>query len=318
MDYEGKVGFVIGTGRCGTVFYTKLGEMEPHVAASHERFPLNETFHRYCKWHDLPVDSEGFLATKEREIRDDLRRHEFSLEASPHLSLSVVELYERFGAKFILLVRAPHQVVSSFLKKGFYREPYVVKDPALCPSYQQVPGDMFETFLARISPRGEYFHAWNGMTRIGKIAWFYRAYTERTLEKLAQLPDEAYRIIRIEDFDYDAYLGASRFLGYESRIRREQFAALAASRPHSFQKKKEIYQWSAQEIAEFEEQVRPVAERFGYPWKVNEIMKASYGTEDAEKVAATRMRPKTGPRFWRARKTAAAFFSKLADLVDVP
>ncbi len=317
MDYNGKVGFVIGTGRCGTLFYTKLGELEPHVAASHERFPLNETFHRYCKWHDLPVDSEGFLATKEREIRDDLHRHEFSLEASPHLSLSVVELHERFRARFILLMRAPHEVVSSFLKKGFYLQPYVVKDPALCPSYQQVPGDLFETFLARISPRGEFFHTWNRMTRIGKIAWFYRAYTERTLEKLAQLPKDSYRIVRIEDFDYDCYVETSRFLGYEPRIQREQFDSLAATRPHSFEKKKEVYQWSAQEVAEFEEQVKPVAERFGYTWRVSEIMKASYGTDDAHKVAAARMPLKKGPRFWRARKTAAALFSKLAEFVDV-
>ena len=139
MVYRGKVGFVIGTGRCGTVFYAKLGELEPHVAASHERFPLNETFHRYCKWYELPVDSEGFLQAKEREIQDDLSRKAFSLEASPHLSLSVVELHERFQAKFILLVRAPHEVVSSFLKKGFYRQPYAVKDPDLAPSYQQMP-----------------------------------------------------------------------------------------------------------------------------------------------------------------------------------
>ncbi|MGQ9671036.1 MAG: hypothetical protein ACUVWY_12885 [Desulfosoma sp.] len=90
-----------------------------YVAASHERFPLNEPFHRYCKWYELPVDAEGFLQAKEREIREDLAHKAFSLEASPHLSLSVVELYERFHARFILLVRTPHEVVSSFLKKGF-------------------------------------------------------------------------------------------------------------------------------------------------------------------------------------------------------
>ena len=63
MNFENKVGFAIGTGRCGTLFLYQLMEKEPQVASSHERNPDNETFHRYCKCHDLPVDHEGFLAT---------------------------------------------------------------------------------------------------------------------------------------------------------------------------------------------------------------------------------------------------------------
>lgn len=316
MDYRGKVGFVIGTGRCGTLFYTKLGEMEPHVAASHERFPLNETFHRYCKWYELPVDTEGFLQAKEREIQEDLAHKAFSLEASPHLSLSVVELYERFRARFILLVRTPHEVVSSFLKKGFYRQPYALKDPHLAPSYQQMPQDTFQMFLARIAPKGPDFSTWNTMTPIGKIAWFYRAYTEKTLEKLNALPTGTYRLVRIEDFDYKAYVEASRFLGYEPRVTKEQFDALAASRPHSFAKKKEIFQWTEREMHEFEEQVASIAEKLDYPYRVKDILQSAYGTTDAEAVRKAKAPAPTGPRFWGLRKTAASFLSRMSALVD--
>jgi hypothetical protein len=69
-----KVAFAIGTGRCGTLFLYELLAKEPEVATSHERNPVNEAFHRYCRWHGLPVDDEGFLATKEKEIAADLEQ----------------------------------------------------------------------------------------------------------------------------------------------------------------------------------------------------------------------------------------------------
>ena len=103
MMFTNKVGFTIGTGRCGTLFLYHVMEKEPDVASSHERNPENEAFQRYCKWHRLPVDDEGFLAIKEREVRGDLEQRAYSFEASPYLALSVRELHERFGAKFLFV-----------------------------------------------------------------------------------------------------------------------------------------------------------------------------------------------------------------------
>ena len=42
------VSFCVGTGRCGTTFLVKLAELEPDVAASHERLRLPATFHMFC------------------------------------------------------------------------------------------------------------------------------------------------------------------------------------------------------------------------------------------------------------------------------
>ena len=155
------------------------------------------------------------------------------------------------------------------------------------------------------------------MTPIGKIAWFYRAYTEKMLEKLNTLPEGAYRVVRIEDFDHAAYVQASRFLGYEPQVTKSQFDALAASRPHSFAKKKEIFQWTEEEIRQFEEQVAPVAERLGYPFRVREILQSAYRTTDVDALRKAKAPTPTGPRFWRLRKSAAAFLSRMSALVDV-
>jgi len=313
MDYQNKVGFTIGTGRCGTLFLYQLMEMEPAVASSHERNPDNETFHRYCKWHDLPVDHEGFLANKEKEIRADLEAHAYSFEASPYVSLSVKELHERFGAKFILLMRRPDRVVTSFVHKGFYRRPYLVKDCNLATGYQDQSPEKVHTFFARVAPRGEFLRTWNEMTQVGRVAWFWRAWNERTLAMLDELPKDSYRIVRIEDFDYAKYIELSQFLGYQAQVTQADFDALSASKPHAFWRKRNVDQWSEQETREFEEQAGELAQRFGYEYRVANLVSEA----QAERAQAQELghipKPKQGPQFWRLRRATADWLRGLGN-----
>ena len=172
-NFKNRIGFAIGTGRCGTKFIAQIVDRESNVSSVHERNPLNETFHRYCKWYGLTVDNEGFLQEKEREIQQDFQENFYSFEASAHLSLSIQELYDRFEAKFLLLVRSPEKVVNSYLRKGWYEKPAVRVNPNLAPGYQEC--EAFHHFLGRIVPSGEKFEQWNQMSRVGKLAWFWNA-----------------------------------------------------------------------------------------------------------------------------------------------
>ena len=70
-DFDERVGFAIGAGRCSTKFLADVISLEPTVAAVHERNRLNETFPRYCQAYRLLVDGEGFLQVKDMEIRQD-------------------------------------------------------------------------------------------------------------------------------------------------------------------------------------------------------------------------------------------------------
>jgi hypothetical protein len=315
-DFANKVGFAIGTGRCGTVFLYEVMQQEPDVASSHERNPENEAFHRYCKWHRLPVDSEGFLSAMEKEIRADLAQKAYSFEASPYLSLSVKELHERFGARFVMLVRKPDGVVSSFLYKGFYRRPYAVADVDLAAGYQDQSPERFFTFFARVSPRGEFLRTWNQMTQIGRVAWFWRAFNERTLESLEQLPKDAYRIVRIEDLDHAGYLEMCRFLGVNAKLPEAQFETLRESKPHAFWRKRSIDKWTAQEIEEFEGQVADMARHFGYRYHIAELVEEARA-EREENIRLGRVSaPGKGPRLWRVRKATASWLRGLATSVD--
>lgn len=317
MDFSSKVGFAVGTGRCGTLFLHQLMSEESFVASSHERNPDNEAFQRYCKWHGLPVDDEGFLAAKEREIRGDLEGHEFSFEASPFLSFSIKELYQRFDARFLVLVRRPDRVVTSFVHKGFYRRPYFVKNADLALGYQDQSPEQFHTFFARLAPRGEEFEAWNRMTRVGKVAWFWRAVNERILDQLEAIPDASYRLTRIEELDFSKYRETSEFFGFRSTVGQQDFDALRASKPHAFWRKRNVDQWSEQEVAEFERQVGPLAERLGYEYRVTALLDEIR----AERAEAERLghvpKKKNGPQFWRLRRAAASSLRSLAKIVDV-
>lgn len=316
MNFANKVGFAVGTGRCGTLFMHQLAEIEPAVAGAHERNPENEAFHRYCQWHDLPVDNEGFLVTKEREILADLDQHPFSFEASPYLSLSVKALHERFGARILMLIRRPDGVVSSFVHKGFYRQPYSVWNPELAAGYQNQHPDRLFTFFARISPRGEFFRTWNAMTQVGKVAWFWKAFNERTLELLQQLPPESYRVVRIEDLDYPKYREVCEFLGFRAQVTQGEFDALRESKPHAFWRKRNVDQWTEQEVREFENQVGVLAERFGYQYHVDQLVDEARG-ERAESVRLGRIpNPKPPARFWRARRATAAWLRGMAKSLD--
>ncbi len=313
MTVDSKVGFAIGTGRCGTLFLYQLMGAEPAVASSHERNPDNETFHRYCKWHDLPVDHEGFLATKGQEIRADLETHAYSFEASPYLSLSVKELHERFNAKFILLLRRPDRVVTSFAHKGFYRRPYLVRNIELATGYQDQSPEKVHTFFARIAPRGEFLRTWNDMSQVGRVAWFWRAWNERTLALLDELPPESYRIARIEDFDHAKYLEIARFLGYEAQVTQADFDALSESKPHAFWRKRNIDQWSEAEINEFEAQAGELATRFGYEFRIAQLIDEARAEREVAQKLGHIPQPKRGPQFWRLRRSTANWLRGLGD-----
>ncbi len=259
----GKVGFAVGTGRCGTLFLHKALSMERNVAACHERNNLNETFHRYCQWNNLPVDHRGFLDTKQDEICEDLKKAAFSFEASAHLSLSIRELYERFQARFVLLVRRPEDVVKSYLVKGWYKTPIVRDDTSLAISYQ--PGtEYMHRFLGRIVPNGDEFDRWQNLSRVGQLAWYWNALNTRVVEQFNRIPETHWHICKLEDLDFARYAEILSFLGVESKLPQRKYDALARQRPNKGGKPRTNTTWTSSERLDFEAEVEPMSDYLQY------------------------------------------------------
>ncbi len=272
--------FATGTGRCGTHLISKLLCLESNVASSHERNPLNEAFHRYCKWYKLPVDDEGFLSQKELEIKSDLLGHNISFEASSLLSMSIAPLYERFDSKFILLLRRPELVVNSLLHKGenknvikWYELPYYKKDLTLAPGYQSYTH--FHHFLGRISPRGKSFKKWNALTRVGKLSWFWSTVNHEIIKQFSKIPNENYRIQKIEQMDFRRYRELCQFLGFKSSISEVRFNAEITHRPTFKHKDDAIIKWADLEKREFETEVKAMAQKLKYEWRTD-VLKTLY------------------------------------------
>jgi hypothetical protein len=275
-EFSGRVGFCVGTGRCGTTFLARLAEREPEVASAHERLRLGATFHLFCKWNNIAIDSEGFLRDREEAIRRDLEGYPFSFECSALLSHSLQELFERFRARFLLLVRRPDDTVASFAVRGWFVNAPACKDPRLPPSYRE--GEEPRHFLGRNLPHGEEFERWAGLTQIGRLAWFWQARNRAILEQFRRLPASHCRVERLEDLDFARYREIARFLGWQPRIDAGTFSELAGARLNAGPNPPRTFaDWNPAEAREFEEEVGPLAEALGYEYRLETLAKAPAG-----------------------------------------
>jgi hypothetical protein len=195
----------------------------------------------------------------ETGVRRDLVNHQFSFESSCHLSLSIDELERRFAPRIALLVRHPRKVVKSHITKGWYDGPVVQRRPELALGYQA--GRQFHHFLGRITPRGPDLDAWNQLTRVGKLAWFWATLNQAVIDQAAKLPPERYRLYRLEDFDYGAYRDFARFVGFTPEVTPKKFDDVRGVRD---KKRKQDVDWTATEWDEFERYVAPLAAKLDY------------------------------------------------------
>jgi hypothetical protein len=265
------VAFCVGTGRCGTTFLTELLGQEPEVAASHERLRLAACYHMFCKWHGIPSDAEGFLADRDAVVANDFASRRISFEASALLSHSIAELYARFDARFLLMVRRPDACVASFAVRGWFLEPIAWRDRSKPPTIPD--GANPRHFFGRNLPRGdEAFERWSKLTQLGKLGWFWSARNRAILDQLAALPPARRTWSRLEDFDYARYLALGDFLGYRPTVDAARFAELAASKPNTGPNiPLALDQWPEQGIREFEAEVAPLAEAFGYEYRIAKL-----------------------------------------------
>lgn len=256
------ISFAIGTGRCGTLCLSELVGLHQDMESFHEINPLNETFHRFCKWYDLPVDNAGFLHHKRAEIEQSHGSKLGFFEASAYLSLSIQDLYDAFDCKFILMVRHPAKVINSYIRKGWYKTPLIVDDPTKIPGHQ--PTNQFHHYLGRTVPKDMDYTVWNEMPLVGKLAWYWSTVNAAILEQLKKLPPENYHIQRLEGLDYRRYQQIAEFIGTHHPISNEQFLTVTSGRPNAFDNLPTEANWTHNDRRHFMRFTSELAETFGY------------------------------------------------------
>jgi hypothetical protein len=109
------------------------------------------------------------------------------------------------------------------------------------------------------------------MSRVGKLAWYWNALNARALDLLETLPGTHWRVVRLEDLNYSKYLEVVAFFGLRSQVPDEKYQAIAKSRPNRYVDVPTIADWGDREIEEFQQQVAPMAEWLGYPWRFKDL-----------------------------------------------
>ncbi|MFT5169320.1 MAG: hypothetical protein ACI8P3_004569 [Saprospiraceae bacterium] len=263
MNKQPSAAFGIGTGRCGTRFLYELIHHSKEVIAFHEQHPLSDAFLRYGTWYKLPIDLSSCWQQKENIVKQALDKGLHYFESSAYLSLNIPELYQRFDAKFIFLVRHPRAVVDSYYIKGWYKTPVIREQSDLAPGIQpdlELPHHHFSRIVA-YGPEGK---AWKECSRIGQLAWFWQEINKQILMALDQLPMSQYKVIRLEDFTFEKYLDICAFLEIAPTMRESRFVKTAATKFNRSKKNSLSKDWTAQEKKEFRYYVAVVAEQLGY------------------------------------------------------
>lgn len=211
--------FVVGSGRCGTTYLHKIFKSHYDIASYHERFPNLESFYRYTKYNNLKVDEEPLFNILKNSINKDHKEKDISFESSNLLSFHIKELYKNFKCKFIILIRNPKSVIESFIRvKNLYGlkiykgsnnlangyQYYEFLNKSMCPHHN----------FSRLVPKDDkIFKSWNTSPQKIKIMWYWNEVYKNIFKSLKKIPIKNYRVLRLEDFNYDEYKSLSRWIG---------------------------------------------------------------------------------------------------------
>ena len=261
-EAERKPVYATGTGRCGTHFLQRLMSCDPLLDARHMPAPEVDSFTRYCLWHGLAIDHGGFWSVRRSMLAEAAAEFQVYFESNPYLTFSIWELHARLGAGVILLLRNALDVVNSHYVKGWYESPCFVDDPLLPQGYQA--GMPPHYVFGRITPHGEDFERWQGLTRIGKISWMWSTVNLHAYDLLQNIPEQSRLLLRIEELDFKRYLELHSFVGGYCPVSRDMFDAIKKERPGRGESYRSKQSWTAREIAEFEIETVEARRRLGY------------------------------------------------------
>ena len=212
--------FVTGSGQCGETFLYKLFKDNKKIEAKDESRPSLHSYYKFSKFNNLNIDEAPLIKQLNQSIVSTNKKGKISFETSSFLSLHTKEIYSKFGSKFIILIRNPLDVAVSLKKKGWYKDKYIKQNRKKIIGYQGVASNFHNKHhnFCRLSPKGDFFYKWNNLNQILKIKWYWNEIYSQILKDLKNIPKKNYKIIRIEDFDYNTYLELSNWIDIKPNV----------------------------------------------------------------------------------------------------
>jgi len=258
QEYEkqiesGKI-LILGTlsARSGTRWLCDIFSHHKNAIGSIERFRVAESFYRYIKYNNLPIDCSGIIRLIKKGILQDWEKVDLSLVFSPYFSHSILELYNELKPqRIIFAINDPEFTVTSLYNKGHFKETYYRDSPNLILGYQPELGERWCHFFGRIVPNDDFYSTWEKLTRIGKISWWGNKINMDIYQQLQEIPKEKIWIFKLKEADqnYDYYRRLANEFNLRPLLEEEGFLAIKeATVKDSHNIKRE---WTERERAEF-------------------------------------------------------------------
>lgn len=257
--------FAIGTGRSGTHFMNAIMEKDDAFFSTHADIVSNATMDslvRFCKWNNISVDLEPLRFYRHQLIEKAYLSNQIYFESNAYLSSVCRELHEWFGAKIILIIRKPENVVNSHFIKGWYKNLPRIENTEKIPLF--TPGTPSNHYFGRIMPKSDKLPHWKGLTQIGRISWWWNTLNMTVYEELKNIDESHKRIIKIDEFDYDAYVDLHKFSGGKYLLTPSQFEDIRKAKPGKGKKHKYPDSWTKKEWDEFLTETEKARNIFGY------------------------------------------------------
>lgn len=243
----------VQVGRGGMKWMCEIFAAHANAHGGGERNRLAESFYRYIRYNNLPIDVSGIIDITKREALRDWSHVDISLLSSPYFSHDFLNFTRQMRPdRVIWALNDPVFTVTSFYNKGWYAKPYIYRELQKSIGFQTELENEWSHFFGRLIPRGELFEEWAALTRVGKIAWFLNETTKEIYSAISQLPQEKVWMFHLKDADqnYDYYLSLAKSFGLSPVITKEKFLSLKgkATLPHE----NTLRAWSTQEMEEYE------------------------------------------------------------------
>ena len=72
--------------------------------------------------------------------------------------------------------------------------------------------------FCRLSPRDNYFYEWNKLDQLTKIKWYWDTIYKNIFLDLKKMPNRDYKIVKIEDIDYEKYKDIAKWIGVKTTL----------------------------------------------------------------------------------------------------
>ncbi len=260
--------FVTGPGRSGTHFMARLFESSGQISAYHlddVGDAVGDSFTLYSRWYGLPVSDAGFLNARGYLIQKAAQEQKRFLESNPIIAFSIDRLFSVLGGKVLIMVRHPRKVVESHYRKGWYDMHPVVQWEGQAPGYMYAHKRNNHFFSRFVPPTPTEFEKWASFTRLGKIAWMWRATYQRIIQQLEALPESRYRFVQLEGLSYLDFAKVMQFIGVTEALSASEFEEISKRRPG---KGSDVpIEWTTQDKQIFNEQIAAVSDLF--PEEIN-------------------------------------------------